>query len=91
MSHSLFRRTKDFFDYITQIVDKVLSSMAWEPGVVVDEVVKNLKAKRMPPEVIVGSDGKFLFSLLRIIPAWFLDLLDSSNPNKPIPKVMKKE
>ena len=44
------------------------NSMSWKVDVVVDQVMQILLAKKAPPEVLVGSDARFLLAFMRMVP-----------------------
>jgi len=56
--------------------------VTWDADIVTNEVMSCVKACRPPPQVIVGSDAKYVLLLLRMIPVWILDFVDSFSAKK---------
>jgi len=61
----------------------------WKADVVLEEILKCLKSKHTPPDLLIGTDARFALPVLRIVPAWVADFILGLNP-LPIPAVMKK-
>jgi hypothetical protein len=56
----------------------------WNPVVVLEQVMKCLKMKRVPPDVLVGLDGRYQLPILRMVPGWFQDLaIKAFSPDSP--------
>jgi len=70
---------------------KMMSAVTWNLDVVADQTLRLLKARTAPSENVVGSDGKFLFVVLRIIPAWVFDFVSSLLPIFLKPEVLKSK
>lgn len=47
----------------------------WKASVVEQELLMSIEKRHPPPQIIVGSDAKFNFLLLRHFPVWLQDFL----------------
>jgi hypothetical protein len=65
-------------------------TVTWDVTVVVDEILKSLKSKTTPPDLLIGTDAKYSLPILRLLPEWFKDSMISIHLPIPIPAVMKK-
>ena len=61
----------------------------WKMDVVVHLVVDALKVRQTPPEVVVGSDARFLWAPFRMLPASVRGYLASAGPSGPVPAAMQ--
>jgi short chain dehydrogenase len=64
-------------------------SLTWDTVVVIRQVVRCLRMKHAPAELIVGSDARFLLMLVRMLPSWLISFVVQLN-TPPIPAAMKK-
>ena len=60
----------------------------WKADVVLEEMLKCLKSKHTPPDLLIGTDARFALPILRILPAWCADFILRLS-SIPIPAVMK--
>jgi hypothetical protein len=60
----------------------------WDMDVVVQQVIQCLRRKYVPPEIIVGTDAKYVLMLLRMMPYNVIDFIGRYT-NPPIPAIMK--
>jgi len=62
----------------------------WDSDVVVRQIMDQCLYRRYVPRmVIVGTDAKYGMMLVRMLPGWVLDLLDSALTwNKPLPRAV---
>lgn len=49
----------------------------WDPSIVTTEVVNCVEANKPDPQIIIGSDAKFILLLVRMIPVWLQDMTTS--------------
>jgi len=63
----------DFFENVQSAVSTLMTRLSWNTDVVADQTIRMLKSKRMPPELVIGMDGKFVFGVARMLPAWVHD------------------
>ena len=47
----------------------------WDAGVVLDQMVTCIKAPKLPSQVVVGTDAKFLILALKNLPVWLQDFI----------------
>jgi hypothetical protein len=45
----------------------------WKMEVVIDQVLGLLAAQKVPGEVAIGTDARFIISVLRMLPVWIRD------------------
>jgi hypothetical protein len=45
----------------------------WKVDVVIDQVLGLLRAQHIPGEVAIGSDARFIFPVIRMLPVWIRD------------------
>lgn len=62
--------------------------VTWKADVVAEVVMKCLKMKHAPSDLLIGTDARFVLPILRMLPAWCSDFLFSLN-RPPIPAAMK--
>jgi hypothetical protein len=60
----------------------------WDMDVVIHQVIQCLRRKHIPPEVIVGTDAKYVLMLLRMLPYSIIDVFTRCT-YPPIPAIMK--
>jgi len=81
----------DFFNRILGMVDG-MTALAWNADVVADLTLGLLEARKMPPEFVVGIDGRYLFVLFRLLPWWVFAGIGAVAPTKPMtPAVLKQK
>ena len=80
-------------DYIAYSTGQgiVAHQTMWRMDVVVDELMKALTAQRVPAEVMVGADAKFVISFFRMLPHWVVDLLLRYHLPRPVPACLRKK
>lgn len=69
-------------DYIEMVSDtsKVAASVVnWDWENVVDAMKKSIVWTNPPPKFLVGSDAKYLFMLVRMLPTWFGSRMQANN------------
>jgi len=71
---------EDYFEKIRFWEVEMPNRLAWKMDVVVDQMLKCLKKKSAPPELLVGADARFVIPCMRILPAWALDLCCKPRP-----------
>lgn len=49
--------------------------LIWKTVVCVDQVLRHLTSRRAPAELLIGTDARFVFPVLRMVPAWCVDML----------------
>ena len=47
--------------------------VTWDIKNVIHSIVTSIEMINPPPQAIVGTDGKYLVMLMRMLPVWFLD------------------
>lgn len=65
--------------------------LMWKMDVVVEQMMRVLTLRTVPAELLVGSDAKFIFPILRMLPHWVCDLLLRLSERAPIPAGMKSQ
>lgn len=61
--------------------------LTWKIDVCVDQVLQHVTSRRAPAEVLIGTDARFIFPVLRMVPAWCADMLMTLQ-RRPIPAAM---
>ena len=61
----------------------------WKVDNVVRSILEQLKARHIPPEVLIGMDARFVIPITRMVPAWTLDIIRRMQV-RPLPAAMKK-
>ena len=46
--------------------------MTWDINNVINSIVTSIEMINPPPQAIIGTDGKYLHMLMRMLPVWFL-------------------
>ena len=62
----------EFFNFLLK-KKKVTKCVTWDMNNVVNSIVSSIEIINPPLQVIVGTDGKYLLMLKRMLPVWFLD------------------
>jgi len=63
--------------------------MMWRMEVAVDQLMKALTCERVPAEILVGTDAKFFFPLLRMLPYWIYDTAVRYSQPQPVPACLR--
>jgi len=71
------------------VVDLPKTSM-WKADVVLEEILKCLKSKTSPPDLLIGMDSRFAMPVLRMVPTWCSDFIVRVYPPLPTPADMAK-
>jgi hypothetical protein len=58
--------------------------------VVVQQVIQCLRRKDLPPEIIIGTDAKYILMLLRMLPYDIIDFI-GRHAAPPVPVIMTKK
>jgi hypothetical protein len=61
--------------HLQTVKDKIVPAVTWDVQVVADELVKCLEKKSIPPQLIIGSDARFLLLPFAMLPRWLTDFL----------------
>jgi hypothetical protein len=77
-----------YFGRFVEMAADVPQALSWKLDAVIDTAMNAVTVRDVEPSMIVGLDGRYLLTLLRMLPAWVLDWLDTLDP-RPIPAVMK--
>jgi hypothetical protein len=65
-------------------------SCMWQARVVDQQLLASIERVRPPPQIIVGSDAKFSFLVMRHLPVWLQDWMQQSVMKTAVkPKIMK--
>jgi len=89
---SFYFSAVEYFKQLKEGMESMMTGLSWNIDVVVECTLNLLKTKRPAPENVIGSDGRFLWVLLRMVPAWVLDFLNTYlSPLSLVPAVMKKK
>jgi hypothetical protein len=80
---------QEYYQRYRELAIDLPLSLTWDTVVVIRQVVRCLRMKRAPAEVIVGSDARFLLMLARMLPSWLISHMVQLN-SPPIPAAMKK-
>jgi len=75
-------------DAIIEVGRDMSTSLCWNLEVVVNEVIKALKARDIPGQILVGTDAKYLIPLLRMLPSWLLAM--NQKDERIVPAIMNK-
>jgi len=67
--------TVDFFQQFLVNGVEMPETCMWRAQVVEQELLSSIEKSRPPSQIIVGSDAKFSFLLMRHMPVWLQDLL----------------
>jgi NAD(P)-dependent dehydrogenase (short-subunit alcohol dehydrogenase family) len=79
----------DFFQQFTRNGVDLADSLMWRARVVQQELVKSVLHKQPPSQIIVGSDAKYSLMILRHMPVWLQDWLQSLVVQSSVkPKIM---
>lgn len=62
----------------------------WDMDVVVQQVIQCLRRKDIPPEIIIGSDAKYILMLLRMLPYDIIDFI-TRHAYPPVPAIMAQK
>ena len=82
---------QDFYRQMRHITAEKPRMVTWNANLVVQQVIELLKAKHPPAQVIIGSDARFIFLVLRMLPAWCVDLIFANGLNRyPVPAAMQE-
>jgi hypothetical protein len=84
-----FLLLKDFFEGWRYLAVDVPHMCTWKVDNVVEQVLEQLKARWLPPQVLVGTDARFTLPILQMAPAWSGDFFRRLQ-FRPIPAAMRK-
>lgn len=77
-----------FFESL-EIHARERKSLAWDPNIVVDEIIEKSIDSLVPElQVLVGMNAKFVTILVRMLPSWIQNTL-IGNSSKPVKKPYK--
>ncbi|GKY97041.1 hypothetical protein MPSEU_000662700 [Mayamaea pseudoterrestris] len=76
-----------FFERFVKMAADIPQAFSWKMDPVVDAVLIALQSKHVEAQLILGMDARFAFVILRMLPWWLIDWLDSMDP-RPIPAAM---
>eukprot|EP00527_Entomoneis_sp_CCMP2396_P003736 CAMPEP_0198140672 /NCGR_PEP_ID=MMETSP1443-20131203/3803_1 /TAXON_ID=186043 /ORGANISM="Entomoneis sp., Strain CCMP2396" /LENGTH=388 /DNA_ID=CAMNT_0043803177 /DNA_START=94 /DNA_END=1260 /DNA_ORIENTATION=+ len=81
---------QEFLDHSMQLADDA-HKFTWHMDNVIQELLKGLKGRSVPAEMIIGFDSRFVFLLISMLPSWIVDLIYQINAGtQPIPCIMRK-
>jgi NAD(P)-dependent dehydrogenase (short-subunit alcohol dehydrogenase family) len=66
-----------YLQRFTELVVDRPQTVSWKIDAVVDALLNGLESRVIAPEVLVGMDARFALVVLRMLPAWVNDVVDS--------------
>ena len=78
----------EYYERVRELCVHLPQRCKWDMDVVVHQVIQTLCREYIPPEIIVGTDAKYVLMLLRMMPYSVIDFF-TRYTHPPIPAIMK--
>jgi hypothetical protein len=86
----MIRHNAEYFERYRLIAVEGPRMSTWKMEVVIDQVLGFLTAQKVPGEVAIGTDARFVISVLRMLPIWIRDeVMANVSPRLP-PAAMRQ-
>lgn len=81
--------TSEYKEQFHKQGSQLTENLCWKVDVVVDQMVRCLRCGYIPRRLVIGSDARFIFVAMRMVPGWVVDFAVRLG-GRPMPAMMKK-